>query len=279
MDFTLELIGDASGRVAVIWLALIVLAAVALGVLALPAGVRRPRQITAWLAASAAQKRADLERRAMLAHETIRYAEEIAVAAQGAAATAGRRRERCQQAQAEVERAWQAWQDSEARLERVRRAAAYATPETTPSAEEVAERAQGLRRAAQAAYRRGDLSDIQLLDASTYRNGWDPAMHPLAQELALAKASVSHRFAVYQEALAEEEAAWQTADVATAAVRTLRHEVTAARVRADAAWQALPEPARALLRRSSQVQEIRPRRDLPSWAQPTAGRPHIAGVR
>ncbi|GGQ68285.1 hypothetical protein [Couchioplanes azureus] len=295
MDFTLELLGDTSGRVAVIWLALLALAAVALGALALPAGVRRPREIAAWLAESAARRRADLRRRAGLAQETIRYAAEVAVAAQGAAATAERRRERCQQAQAEVERAWQAWQDADARLERARRAAAWATPETAPSAEEVAERAQALRRAAQAAYRRGDLSDTQLLDALTYRNGWNPALHPLAQELALARATASHRFAAYQQALTGEEAAWQAADVATAAVRTLRHEATAAQARADAAWEALPERARALLRQvpspasettqalatqdAGPTQEIRPRREVPSWAQPTGGRPRIAGVR
>ncbi|MEV6601770.1 hypothetical protein AB0M36_33680 [Actinoplanes sp. NPDC051346] len=294
MDFGFGLLDSTSGRAAVIWLALIVLAAVALGALALPAGVRRPRQISAWLAASAARKRADLQRRAAQAQETIRYAEEVTVAARGSAATAERHRERCQRAQAEVERAWQTWQDADARLERARRAAAYATPETTPPADEATERAQALRRAAQAAYRRGDLSDTQLLDALTHRNGWNPALHPIEQELALARAAVSHRFAAYQEALSAEEAAWQEADVATAAVRTLRHEVMAAQARADAAWEALPEPARAILRHQAAAapteitdtvatQEIRSnrngRRELPSWAQPTAGRAQIAGVR
>ncbi|MEV8509870.1 hypothetical protein AB0368_34300 [Actinoplanes sp. NPDC051475] len=328
MDYALELLVGNSGRVAVIWLALIVLAVVALGGLALPHGVRRPRQITAWLAHSAAQKRAELQRRAAEAQETIRYAEEIAVAARGAAATAERRREECQQAQAVVERAWQAWQDADAALERSRRAAAYATP--GPAEDDGAERVQALRRAAQAAHRRGDLSDTQLLDALTHRNGWDPTLHPVEQELVLARAAADHRFTAYQQALNVEDAAWKAADVATAAVRTLRNEVMAAQSVADAARVALPEAARALLDRAERdkvvlsaapvvaveetghdlaglglgqvaietettqalvtqamvtqaaeaTQEVRPaRRELPAWAQPTAGRPQIAGVR
>jgi len=343
MEFALGfLVGD-GGRVAVIWLALIVLALAALAGLALPRGVRHPRQVSAWLADSAAQKRAEQERRAAEVQEMLRYADEIAVAAQGAATTADRRREECQQAQAAVERAWQAWQDADAALERARRAAAYEVPVTESAPADDAERVQALRRAAQAAYRRGDLSDSQLLDALTHRNGWDPTLHPVEQELVLARAAVAHRFAAYQEALNAEDAAWQAADVATAAVRTLRGEATAAMVAADAARQALPEVARAILDRAGQetivvtapaaapvapatetglgilpgddaavtqpvmasaettqavttqpimvsaettqavaTQEVRParsRRDLPGWAQPTAGRPQIAGVR
>ncbi|MFI5497020.1 hypothetical protein [Actinoplanes sp. NPDC051859] len=289
MNFALELLDDASGRVAVIWLALIVLAAVALGALALPAGVRRPRQIMTWLAESAAQRRADRERRAVQAHETIRYADEIAVAAQGSAATAERRREECQQAQAEVERVWTAWQAADARLERARRAAAYATPQSPPSPREGTERAQALRRTAQAAYRRGDLSDTQLLDALTHRNGWDPALHPVEQELALARAVAAHRFTAYQNALEAEEAAWRAADVATAAVRTLRHEAAIARAQADVVRETTPvtrrtERATVTVRIPRQANPPAPtpqevRRELPSWAQPTAGRPQIAAIR
>ena len=252
MEFALEFLVGNGGRVAVIWLALIVLALVALLGLALPQGVRHPRQITAWLAESAAQKRADHERRAAEVQEMLRYADEIAVAAQGAAATADRRREECQQAQAGVERAWQAWQDADAALERARRAAAYEIPVTDSDPADDAERVRALRRAAQAAYRRGDLSDSQLLDALTHSNGWDPTLHPAEQELVLARAAVTHRFTAYQEALNAEDAAWQAADVATAAVRTLRREATAAMVAADAARQALPEAARLILDRAGQ---------------------------
>ena len=243
MDFAVALLVGDSGRVAAIWLALIVLAVVDLCALALPSGVRRPRQISSWLADNAAQKRAEAERRAAEAAETIRYADEIAVAAQGAANTAERRREECQWAQAAVEDAWQEYQQADAALGRARRAAAYGFPDGPVSDDECAERAQALRRCAQAAYRRGDLSDTQLLDALTHRNGWDPTLHPVEQELVLARAAVSHRFAEYQRSLDAENAAWQAADIATAAVRSLRLEVAAAEALAEAARAALPETA------------------------------------
>lgn len=238
MDFAVALLVGNSGQVAVIWLALILLAVIALFALALPRGVHRPRQISAWLADNAAQKRAEEERRAAEAAETIRYADEIAVAARGATNTAERRREECQRAQAAVEGAWQAYQRADAALGRARRAAAYGIPDAPI---DDAERAKALRRSAQAAYRRGDLSDTQLLDALTHRNGWDPALHPVEQELVLARAAVSHRFAAYQLSLDAENAAWQASDIATAAVRSLRQEVAAAEALAEAARAALPE--------------------------------------
>jgi hypothetical protein len=251
MDFAVEFFVNNSGRMAAIWLALILLAVVALFALALPRGVHRPRQISEWLAATAQQKRAEAERRAEEAAEAIRYAEEITVAARGAANTAERHRDECQRAQAAVERAWQAYQQADATLGRARRAAAYGVPDAPISDEERADRAQALRRSAQAAYRRGELSDTQLLDALTHRNGWDPALHPVEQELVLARAAVSHRFSAYQDALDAEQAAWQAADIATAAVRSLRQEVAAAMALAEAARAALPEnvrPARSARR-------------------------------
>ncbi|MFI5935912.1 hypothetical protein [Actinoplanes sp. NPDC051494] len=247
MDIALQILGGNSGRVALIWLSLVVLALVALVGLALPRGVRRPGQISAWLSDSASQKRAEMEAKAAEAQEVVRYAAEIGVAAAGATATAERRRENCQQAQAAVETAWQTWQDADAALERARRATAYAIPEAEPVAADDPERVQALRRAAQAAHRRGDLTDEQLLDALTHQNGWDPTLHPLEQEMVMARATVENRFLAYQEALNAEDAAWKLADVATAAIRTLRDEVMAAQAQADAAREALPEQARAIL--------------------------------
>ena len=261
MEFAVALFTDHGGRAAAaIWATLILLALIALAGLALPRGVRRPRQISAWLAESAAQKRAAAESKTAVATEAIRYAEEIAVAARGATSTAERRREECQQAQARTQDAWQAYQDADAALTRTRRASAYAIPAARPDDDEHAERAQALRRCAQAAYRRGDLSDTQLLDALTHRNGWDATLHPIEQELILARAAARHRFAAYQRCLDAEDAAWQAAGIATAAVRSLRLEVTEAAALADAAREALPQQAR----RS-------PRQQVPSWAQPTIG--------
>ncbi|GAA3350904.1 hypothetical protein GCM10020358_78570 [Amorphoplanes nipponensis] len=244
MDFAVALLVGNSGRVAAIWLALILLAVIAFFALALPRGVHRPRQITAWLAAGAAQRRAEAERRHREAAEAIRYADEITVAARGAANTAERRREECQRAQAAVEDAWQAYQRADATLARARRAAAYGVPDAPLTEQEHADRAQALRRSAQAAYRRGDLSDTQLLDALTHRNGWDPALHPVEQELVLARAAVAHRFSAYQDAIDAEQAAWQASDIATAAVRSLRQEVASAEALAEAARAVLPQSSR-----------------------------------
>ena len=246
MSAALELIVTNGGRVAAIWLLLILLAVIALAGLSLPRGVRRPRQISAWLADNARRKRAIDEDKTTEAKESIRYAEEIAVAARGAAATAERGREQCQRAQAGVEAAWQAYQEADAALARARRATAFATPASLPS---LAERVRSLRRSAQAAHRRGDLSDVQLLDALTHRNGWDAELHPVEQELALARAAVTHRFARYREAIEAEQEAWRASDIATAAVRSLRHEVTVAATRADVARSALPPEGRAIRRR------------------------------
>jgi hypothetical protein len=228
----LDVLISTGGRAAVIWLLLILFAVIALAGLALPRGVRRPRQISAWLSHSARDKREAEERQAAEAAESLRYAGEIAVAAQGATTTAERRREDCQQAQAAVETAWQAYQRADGELDRARRAAAFATPASMPSEDE---RAQALRRTAQAAHRRGDLSDTQLLDALTHRNGWDVARHPVEQELALARAAARHRFGGYQQALRAEQEAWRAADIATAAVRSLRREVTVAATLAGSA--------------------------------------------
>jgi hypothetical protein len=245
MEFAFALLAAHGGRsAAAIWATLILLALIALAGLALPSGVFRPRQISAWLADSARQRRAEDEGRAAAATESIRYAEEIAVAARGAANTAERRREQCREAQARTQQAWQAYQDADAALTRARGAAAYATPTAERGRDEHAELARALRRSAQAAYRRGDLSGSQLLDALTHRNGWDPTLHPVLQELALARAAVAHRFAAYRECLNAEDAAWQAAGVATAAIRSLRIEVIAAEARAEAARVALPQKAR-----------------------------------
>jgi hypothetical protein len=231
--------------VVTIWLLLLLAGVLALAGLALPRGVRRPRQISEWLASARRRKVAEAGRRAAEADEQIRWAEEVAVAARGAAQTAERRRAECQDAQALVERTWLAHQKADAALDRARRAAVY----TSLDSVDLPERKRALRRGAQAAYRRGDLSDEQLLDALTHRNGWDPELHPVEQELVLARAAVRHRYAAYQKALDAEADAWRAADIATAAVRSLRLEVASAAARADVARAAVPAQVRPAVRR------------------------------
>jgi tetratricopeptide (TPR) repeat protein len=225
---------------AVIRLLLVVLAVVALGALALPRGVRRPRQISAFLRAGRRRKREEARRRAVEASEAFRYAEEIAVAARGAELTAERHRDDCHLAQERVDKAWAAYRKADAALDRARRATAYLAVAEIPTE---AERERALRRAAQAAYRRGDLSDTQLLDALTHRNGWDPLLHPVEQELALARAAIRHRATAYQAALDTQNDAWRASDVATAAVHSLRRELITAATNADTTRAGLPSTA------------------------------------
>jgi hypothetical protein len=227
--------------VVVIWMVLLLAGVISLIGLALPQGVRRPDQISAWLAESARRKRDRADQRAAEAAEAIRYAEEIAVAARGAAGTAERRRVECQEAQARVDETWQAYQAADAARARARRAAAYTGLEQI----DYPDRERALRRAARAAHRRGDLSDTQLLDALTHRNGWDPGLHPVEQEPVLARAAVQHRLAAYRRALDAQADAWRASDIATAAVRSLRQEMIAATARADLARAQLPPKERA----------------------------------
>jgi hypothetical protein len=231
--------------VVAIWFLLLLAGVAALAGLALPRDVRRPREVSAWLARNARRKREAAEREAADAAESIRYADEIAVAARGAENTAERRRVACQRAQERVAETWQAYERADAALTRARKAAAYATLDTVDHAERV----RALRRAAEAAHRRGDLSDEQLLDALTHRNGWDPRLHPVEQELIVARAAVRHRLAEHRLALDAETDAWRAADVATAAVRSLRLEAIAAAAGADRARARLRETAGAMASR------------------------------
>jgi chromosome segregation ATPase len=198
----------------VIWSLLLLVAVLAVGWVVLPgrSAIKRRRQ-------------EDAARRAAARDDQMRYADEIAVAVHGAESTVERLRADCTQAQERVSASWQSYQEAGVRLDRARKAAAFVSQERV----DPAERERALRRAAQAAHRRGDLSDTQLLDALTHRNGWDPALHPVEQELVIAKASVRHHAARHRDALDAEAEAWRAAGVATAAVRTLRQELIAAR--------------------------------------------------
>jgi hypothetical protein len=233
--------------VVTIWLLLLLAGVAALAGLALPRDVRRPREISAWLADNARRRRAAAEREAAEAAEAVRYAEEVSVAARGAENTAERWRTEWHQAQERVTKTWEAYERADAALTRARRAAVYASLDSI----DYPERAQALRRAARAAHRRGDLSDEQLLDALTHRNGWDPGLHPVEQELVVARAAARHRCALYQDALNAEAGAWRASDVATAALRSLRLEAAAAAARAD--------QARARLRATERTSSARRR--------------------
>ncbi|QGN49597.1 hypothetical protein ACN26Y_27090 [Micromonospora sp. WMMD558] len=157
-----------------------------------------------------------------------RYAEEVAVAAAGAAQTARRRRDAWRTAQEEADRAWQAYDEAENAARRLTAAAALPTPRTSRTPAEYAARERWLHRAAVAAHWRGDLSARQLGDVFGHRDGWDARLHPVDQEIVLTRAVRDGKLAAYRAAAAAERAAWRDAEVAAEAARALAAEAYAA---------------------------------------------------
>jgi hypothetical protein len=230
MNSAVEVLVLHGPQVAGIWLVLLTLAGAALTGLAVPRDVRRPRHLRAWLVAAARAPRLEADRRTAEAVDAARYAGEIAVATQRAAVTAGKLREQWHDAEQAVGDAWEAYLAADAALRRAGSAAAFGAPVTDRSPAQYAEREEFLHRAATAACRRGELSIGQLNDALAHRGGWSPLLHPVEQQLVLARAAAAHRLAAYQRSSAAERAAWQAADVAGAALRALRQEATTASV-------------------------------------------------
>jgi hypothetical protein len=160
-----------------------------------------------------------------------RYAEEIAVAAERAAATADRCRAEWEQAQLDVEAAWTAYDEADNAARRTAAASAFPIMRRRRGPGENADRERYLHRTATAACRRRELSIGQLNDALAHR-GWDACKHPVMQEVALRNAIREHRFDGYRAATAREREAWQDAERAAEALRSLRAEALVAKVRA-----------------------------------------------
>ena len=85
-------------------------------------------------------------------------------------------------------------------------------------------RERHLHRAANDAYRNGELSVAQLLDVLCHRNGWDPSRHPIEQETTLRLIARERTLRAYRTASDLERAAWQAADVAAASKHSLDAE-------------------------------------------------------
>jgi hypothetical protein len=174
-----------------------------------------------------------------VAHDAARYADELAVAADRAASTAIRRRAAWETARAELDAAWAAYEDADRAARRTAAAAAFPAPRRRYRPGENAERERYLHRAAIAACRRREISIKQLNEVLAHR-GWNPRLHPVAQEAALRDAAREHRLAAYRTATAREQEAWNAKEAADAALSSLRDEALAARLRtgrpAAASW-------------------------------------------
>ncbi len=187
--------------------------------------------------------------------DDLRYAAEVAVAADRAAVTARRRRDEWETAQTDVDAAWAAYDEADREARRATAATAYPVMRRRRRPGENADRERYLHHAAIALCRGRQISIAQLNDILAHR-GWNPRLHPAAQESALLGAVRDHRYATYLAAAERERRAWAAAEQAAAALSSLRAEACAAPVRsdtdtiaADASWWAdqwtTTEPARA----------------------------------
>ncbi|MFI6267243.1 hypothetical protein [Micromonospora sp. NPDC051006] len=223
-------------QAAAIWSVLLVLALTVLTVL-----VARPERDRPDDTPPAALT--DRELAAADAADLRRYADEVAVAAAGAAQTARRRRADWLAVQAEAERAWTAYDEAETAARRFAGAGAFGPPRTPHTPAEYAARERHLHRAATAAHWRGELTLRQLGDVLAHRNGWDPRRHPVEQEVLLARVIRDGKLAEHRAAALRERSAWRDAELAAESARTLAAEAYAAAARLRPAR--VPAPRRA----------------------------------
>lgn len=218
-------------RAALIWLALLVVGAVALAGLTV-----RPWR---WLPTPAPT---DPPAGDTPGHvDLTRYAEEVAVAADRAATNSRRCREQWVVERDRAEAAWSAYQAADDAARRLAAAAALPAPRTPRTPAEYADRERYLHRAAMAAYWRAELPVDALLDVLDHRNGWDPRRHPVEQEAILRRVVRDRLFAAHRVTAAREQAAWRAAEAAAEAAARLRREALAA---AQRAGQVPPAPVR-----------------------------------
>lgn len=212
---------------AVIWLALLALAAVV--VAALLVRPTRFRSVFGERISDAARPSSiDLaEQSRERARERSRYADEVSVAASRAGVTAERSRADWSAAQDAAEEAWLAYQAAEEDVRRLAAAAALPLPRTARTPAEYADRERWLHRAAMDAQWRKEITVQQLSDILGGR-GWDPSRHPVEQELLLRRLVRDNLRARHHAAAAREQAAWRAAETAAAAARSLREEAFAA---------------------------------------------------
>ncbi|MEV4812860.1 hypothetical protein [Micromonospora avicenniae] len=213
-------------QAAAIWSALLVLALIVLTVL-----VARPDRDRPEDDRSAPAGPTDRESAAAEAADLRRYADEVAVAAAGATQTARRKRDEWLAAQADLDRAWAAYDEAESAARRYCGAGALSPPRTARTPAEYAARERHLHRVATAAYWRGDLTLRQLGDVFGHRDGWDPRLHPVEQEVHLARVVRDGRLAGYRAAQERERSAWRASELAAEAARALTTEAYAAAAR------------------------------------------------
>lgn len=202
-----------------IWLIIVLLLAVAAAAVSI---VSIPRMLT--------ETRPDVAERQ-------RYADDVAVAAEQAAAATERRRTEWEVAHAAVDEAWTAYEKSDLACNRIASASAYPLMSRRRKPGENVDRQRYLHRAASELCRAQDLSIDMLNDVFAHR-GWNPRLHPVHQEAVLAQAARAHRLAGWSEAVERERSAWRSMEAAGETLAGLRAEAMTAPLRVDVPEQA-----------------------------------------
>ena len=224
---------------AAIWATLMLLCLPAVLLLASPHHLRHPRLALLDILGTTRRRAETRHHHRTRAADTIRYADEMRIAADQAATTAHRWQQRLDQATTHTTTTWQAWQDADTTLTRLRAAAAWGTPWTPPTPTEYADRERYLHRAVRAAVTRGDLPPTALTDALTGHH-WNPRLHPLDQDLAIARATVTHHRNRYHHAVATEATTTHDTHLAQRTRDSLHREYLTAATHAAAVHHLTP---------------------------------------
>jgi hypothetical protein len=235
-----------------IWAGLILLSFPAMLLLGSPNVLRNPLRAAREAVAALRDRGVGRRQLAEVAAESARLADEVRVAADRAASNADRWQQLWQQSTDELGAAWQAWLDADARLRTGLVAAGWGTPWSVPTCAEYASRERFLHRAVTAAADRGELPADAIADAQAGRNGWDARLHPVEQELVIARTSAAWLRHCYETAVAAERAAWHDADLARRTSDSLRHEATTTTAAAARHAGRLPARARIEIRTGRQ---------------------------
>ncbi|MBL7261191.1 hypothetical protein [Paractinoplanes lichenicola] len=218
---------------AAIWATLIVLTFPALLVLGSPEAMRHPGRMLRDVLATVRAALSSSSAPAPDPSGEQRWAAEVRVAADRAAISAQRWQELWEQAETTMTAAYESWLDADERLRRATLAARWGTPWSVRTCEEYAARERFLHNAVSAACARGDLPAEALADATAGRNGWDARLHPVDQELVIAKATAAYRRHCYEVAATAERTAWHDVDLARRASSSLNREAEVATLPAE----------------------------------------------
>jgi hypothetical protein len=182
---------------------------------------------------------------ARLAHEAgelTREAAVAAVAAERAVAAEAAARDRLAVAQQAREAAWQAYEQARRDAAEVQRRGPVVAAPAVPEDEVL----HDVSRAALAAYRRGDLSVDQLHEVYRQASGSNPAQEQHEHDLVRRRAAEHGSLLAYRAAATVEQAARESAEVATVAAQALVEEAGQAAADAEAARQVAADCARRL---------------------------------